>query len=243
MPPRPVPIAFAALFLSPPAAYAQTPPAVAGIERRVQEVRAELLKPGPVVPGWNVGGADPALALERAGADQHYLLIEDGEERIVQIRSDRRIAHFAPGTWRPIDSYGSAIAYAERPSIGFAPIGTRFVIGTRVHGWRENGLTCSKGMSHAILYEIPGAPADGLSRDAAIGMFRISMLALEDQTICERAEGSAATGWRIRSLLPDGRDLPALNQGEPRLTVVPAAPIAELVRGKRLEPTDGTAER
>lgn len=238
-------LAFAAALLlcAAPAAAVPTQPqaeAPASPEEQlrglVQEIRATMLRTGEVVPGWNVGGADPDAALRAKGADTHYFLIDDGGSREVSILSDKRIDTFAPGDWRQVDSYGSPVAYAEKPSIAFAALSSRYAVGLRGDGYRANDVDCSKKITHAILYEDPDAPDDGTDRDSAIGLFRVTLLAMDGQEICTRSQGNAETGWTARYMLPDGRDLPELNSKKTHMTIVPAAPVDTLIKAAPAEP-------
>ena len=202
----------------------------------VQEIRATMLRTGEVVPGWNAGGADPDAALRAKGADTHYFLVDDGASREVSILSDKRIDSFAPSDWRQIDSYGSPVAYAEQPSIAFAALSSRYAVGLRGDGYRANDVDCAKKVTHAILYEDADAPDDGTDRESAIGLFRVTLLAMDGQEICARSEGDAEAGWSVRYMLPDGRDLPELNSKATRMTIVPAAPIDTLIKAAPAEP-------
>ena len=206
----------------------------AAFRAMVEEVRAELMKPGDRLKGWNVGGADPSAELGAIGPDRNYFLIEDDGSRDVSILTDRRISDFAPAAWRAVDSYGSAVAYAEKPSVGFTALGLRYVIAGRAGSWRESGLDCTRGPTHAILYERTDIAESDMDRDMAIGMFRLMMLAVEGQTLCSRADGNARNGWRMRYLLPDGRGLPELNKQDIRMTIVAAAPVDTLIKGKKI---------
>lgn len=221
-----------ALLCGAAAASAQNAPPP-DLQALVGEMRSELMKPGPQVEGWR-DGADPNAALRARGADRHVLLTEDETGLSVTMLTDRRIADVAPASWRPVDSYGAAIDYAENPMLGFVPLGRRFVVATRSGQWRENGLDCGKGFTHAILFERPDAGDAKEDVETAIVHFRLAMHGMEDQTFCTLAEGDAAQGWRIRVLLPDGRDLPAFNEGERRMRIVPAAPLETLVKGNPL---------
>ena len=222
---------------SPAAAQPSTTPLPAELKALVDNARAELLKPGAVVAGWNVGGADPNAEIEARGAERHYFVEESDDGEIdVSIRTPRRIDALAPARWQPIDSFGSAIDYVERPLVSFSPVGTRYAIGARSGEWRENGIDCGKGPAHAILYELPDGAKDSVARDEAIMLFRITMLAIEGQTICARHVGTAGEGWRTRLMLRDGRDLPELNKSQSRLRIVPAAPVETLMKGKPMPP-------
>jgi len=221
------------LVMGGPAKAAQPAPAgPESIAAAIEQMRAAMLTAGPVLDGWRQS-EDPAAALEKLGTDTHYFVIEDVNGQQVSILTSRRLDDFAPPSWRVVDSYGSPVAYAENPSLAFLPLGERYAIGGRVGQWRENGLDCSKGPTHAILYERTDSAAKE-DAEAAIGMFRMTMLALEGQTICSHAAGNPQTGWRITALLPDGRSLPELNKDETRMRIVPAGPVDRLVKGKPL---------
>lgn len=204
---------------------------LAQLRAAVEAMRQELYRPGPLVPGWNVGGADPDRELLAAGADRHYFLLRAaGEPPSVIILSDRRIADFAPSAWRVVDSYGSATDAVERPFVQFSHLSPRFVIGTRANGFRRDNVDCSDGIAHALLYELPGETTTE-EDEAAPMMFRLALLAMEGVTTCTRYEGSRAAGWSTRPLLPDGRSLPALEaRGGERLSIVPAAPVDQLMQ-------------
>ncbi|MFN3388214.1 MAG: hypothetical protein ACK40O_04735 [Allosphingosinicella sp.] len=196
----------------------------------VEELRTEVLRPGETIQGWDVGGGDPEAALRAKGADRFYFLESEGGKRNVGIVTERRITDFAPARWRVLDSYGSPVAYAENPSVGFTALGTRHFIGMRQDGYRENGIDCSRKFTHALLFEDPEAPADDTDTQSAIGLFRIAIMAMEGQTICARSDGDAEAGWNVRYLLPDGRALPVMNDPPTHLAIVPAAPVDTLVR-------------
>jgi|GEM_PF-1565325 len=233
------------LSVAPSAAAAQKPPAEAEAEAQaapaspeealaemqamVERFRADLLTPGEVVPGWNAGGADPEADLRRLGAEDHYFVTRSEEEgTTVGIMTTRRIADFAPGNWRIVDSYGSAVDSLDNPSIDFVRLSPRYVIASRGNVVRRDNIQCSDRIGHAYLYEVPGAPASE-NDDMAPLFFRIALLAQEGQTICSRYEGDAQSGWRLQVLLPDGRSLPQLTDASERLTIVEAAPIDRLL--------------
>ena len=203
---------------------------VAQLSAAVAALRQEMYRPGEAIPGWDRGGADPDSELIAAGADTHYFLMRsptDGPS--VVILSPRRIADFAPAGWRIVDSYGSAIDAVDRPFLQFSWVSPRYVIATRSNGFRRNNIDCSDRVAHALLYEVPG---ETMSEDdqAAPFYFRLALLAMEGQTSCTRYEGSRASGWRMRPLLPDGRSLPALEREGDLLTIVEAGPVDALMR-------------
>ena len=195
----------------------------------IADLRAAMLRPGERVAGWDRGGADPDAELRALGADRFYFLNRGDDGDGVTILTDRPIADFAPSGWRVVDSYGSAGERLETPQVDFLPISERYVMATRLHSWRQNDAGCIRNLSHALLYEIPGAPAR-TDDEMVPMMFRMMILAVEDQTVCVRNEGNRAQGWRSRFFLPDGRELPELNDADHLITIVPAAPVERLVR-------------
>lgn len=233
----------AALFGAAPAAAKPTvetqrqPAEAAGEQELLVELRAavaalreEMLRPGPPIEGWNVGGADPDSELRAAGADRHAFLLEaDDGSRSVVFLTDRRIADFAPAAWRVVDSYGSASEAVARPFLQFSQLSPRYVIATRANGFRRDNIDCMDAITHALLYELPGERMT--EDDEAAGMlFRLGLLAIDGATICTRYAGDRAAGWSARPLLPDGRSLPALEEPAERARIVPLAPVDELMR-------------
>jgi len=194
----------------------------------VSELRATLLRPGERVPNWNVGGADPDGDLRALGADRHYMLSRGDDGDDVSILTDRPITALAPAAWRVIDSYGSSATPLDRPQLDFTRVSPRYVIAMRSRFERRGGVDCTPGITNALLYEVPGAPA-GANDDTIPLMFRAVILALEGQEICLRSDGNAATGYRSRVFLPDGRPLPGLGDEDAVSTIVPAAPVDRLV--------------
>ena len=211
-------------------APAQAEDPVEEFRRIVEAARTEMFKPGEVLAGWNDGkGADPDSELRKAGTDKFYYLISEGDSRQVAMLTDRRVDDLAPAGWKAIDSYGSAIAYAENPFVQFSPLDEHHVVGMRGASYRENGVDCVKGLTHAILYQKPGAPEASSDDVPPLMAFRLVMLASEGQVTCSRYDADPKGGWRVRHLLPDGRSLPS-DPAPTLLTIVPAAPVETLVK-------------
>ncbi len=201
---------------------------VADLAALVAQLRGELLRAGERVEGWDRGGANPDADLRSRGADRHYFLTRGRDGTSVTILTDRPIADLAPAGWRVVDSYGSAAASLPGAQVDFMPYSARYVMASRGQMRRVRDVDCQDNLSHALLYEVPDAPASPIDADVAM-MFRLLILALEDQDICFRAEGDAGRGYRGRYFLPDGRSLPALDDADAVTTIVPAAPIDRLI--------------
>ena len=230
-------LAAAGLLLVPVAASAQIAAeaeapdpaeALAQLRAAVEAMRTEMFRPGERVEGWDVGGADPDSELLALGADRHFFVIRSDLGHSVIILTDRRIAGFAPADWRIVDSYGSAVDAVDRPFLQFSWLSPRYVIATRSNGFRRNAVDCTDRTSHALLYQVPGDEMTEEDEEVPI-LFRLGMLASEDQTFCTRYDGDRARGWRMRAFLPDGRTLPALDRPQDLLTIVPAAPLETLM--------------
>jgi hypothetical protein len=201
----------------------------------VAEARTEMYAPGPRVEGWDRGGGDPDSVVRTAGADSHWLLQSGAEGSSVVMLTRRSIADFAPSSWRIVDSYGSADAPVSNPFVQFSALTARYMIGTRANTRRVATADCSDPVTHAILYEVPGAPDSPEDEDIPF-LFRIFILAGEDQVVCTRYE-TEGNVWRPRAFLPDGRSLPQLDEPTERVRVVPAAPLETLLQ----PPGRGTA--
>lgn len=223
------------LFLLPATALAQTAAPVGEAEAfaqfrtAVERMRAEMMRPGERVDGWDQGGADPDAVLRALGADRYYQLSRGVDGTGVTILTDRPIRDFAPAGWQVVDSYGEANARLEQPQVDFHPLSERYVVASRSSTWRQNDAGCFRNLSHALLYEVPGAQVS--PDDSIMPMFfRMLILALDGQTICARMDGNREQGYRSRFFLPDGRALPELTDANDLLTIVPAAPVETLVR-------------
>lgn len=233
-------LAFALALMVPASARAQDPAAgAAEFRAAIEEMRAHMLRPGERVEGWDRGGADPDSALRELGAELYYFLNRDGAATGVTILTDRPIVDFAPAGWRIADSYGEAGERLDSPQLDFMPFSDRYVMASRASTWRQNDAGCWRSLSHAILYEIEDAPARP-DDDIIPIMFRMTILALEGQTICSRADGDRTSGYRTRFFLPDGRSLPELSAPEDLVTIVPAAPVDRLIRAAPPRAEDGT---
>jgi hypothetical protein len=229
------------LSLLPAPVLAQAPQAgeadaLAQIRTAVERMRAEMLRPGERVEGWDQGGADPDAELRALGADRYYQLNRGVDGTGVTILTDRPIRDFAPAGWRVVDSYGEAAERLEHPQLDFLPFSERYVIASRSSSWRQNDAGCFRSLSHALLYEVPGAPVS--AEDAVVPMmFRIMILAMDGQTVCVRMDGTRERGYRARYFLPDGRTLPMLTDANDLLTIVPAAPLDRLLHANPPRPT------
>ena len=202
--------------------------ALAEFRTAIDELRTTMLRPGEQVAGWDRGGADPDAELRALGADTHYFITR-GETGVgVSILTDRPIADFAPQAWQIADSFGAAGERLETPQVDFVPVSDRYVMATRSSSWRQNDVGCFRSLSHALLYEVPGARSR-TDDEIVPMMFRMMILAMEDQTVCVRSDGDRTQGWRSRFFLPDGRLLPALTNADDLTTIVRAAPVETLI--------------
>jgi hypothetical protein len=197
------------------------------LRRMVADLRATMLRPGARVAGWDRGGANPDADL-RAMGEGFFFLNRDSDGTSVGIITQRPLSDFAPADWRIVDSYGSLGEVLPSPQLDFVHLSARYVMGTRTQFERRRDVDCASNFSGALLYEVPGAPA-GPDDETIPIMFRLLILALEGQEICVRTEGSAASGYRGRMFRPDGTELPELSDPAGVTTIVPAAPIEQLL--------------
>ena len=228
-------LAAACAFFAGTAGFAQEEAPLGSSEAEIREMveaaRAQVMRPGEVIEGWNVGGANPEEEVRRRGTDKYYQLNVEGAVQEVVIVTDRSISDLAPEGWKPVDSYGSAAERPENGSVSFVPIDVRYVVALRAGSRWLGGILCWSPPTEAVLYANPILPPASIDEETAIGLFRIAMLAAERISFCARYDGDAHQGWRARFLLPDGRALPELNKEETVTRIVPAAPLETLVRG------------
>jgi hypothetical protein len=93
---------------------------------------------------------------------------------------------------------------------------------------RINDADCFDNIAHALLFEVPDA-AEREDDEVMPLVFRLLILAGENQTVCVRSEGNARDGYRMRAFRPDGRALPELTDPDELGTIVPAAPVDQLI--------------
>ena len=199
----------------------------------LRSLREAIFPAGERDENWNVGGADVEKALRDLGVDKFYLLKTGSPDGValVTIVTDRPIADFAEREWRVVDTYGSADTFLGNPGLTFGYLSPRYILGGRTDNRRVGSASCADGISHAILYEVPGAPESADDRELP-EFFKAMMQAIEGQTLCSRADGDASKGWSIRQYFPDGRLLLNPDRSIPsdRVTIVPAAPVGTLIK-------------
>jgi hypothetical protein len=204
---------------------------LADFQAAVAEMRALLLRRGERVEGWDVGGADPDADLRAMGADRYYFLSRSASDDSVTILTDRPISHYAPRGWRIADTYGGGAAPAGGGGqVDFMHLSARYVFASYSRAERRGDADCFADIDQAVLYEIPDAPED--EGDEMIpALFRMTILAMEGETICVRSDGDRRRGWRSRSFTPDGHALPEIDAGRENdvMTIVPAAPVDTLI--------------
>jgi hypothetical protein len=199
----------------------------------LRSLREAILPAGERDENWDVGGADIEKAIRDLGVDKFYLLRTGSPDgaALVTVVTDRPISDFAQREWRVVDTYGSADAVLENPGLTFGYLSPRYVLGGRTNNRRVGSAACADGISHAILYEVPGAPESAEDKDLP-EFFKAMMLAIEGQTLCSRADGDASKGWSMRQYFPDGRLVLNPDRSIPsdRITIVPAAPVGTLIK-------------
>ncbi len=225
--------AAAALLLiavPPGSAVAQEEPqlGVEELQSIVETTRAEMFRSGEYVEGWDRGGANPDADVRALGTESHYFQSRGPQGISVVIVTNRPIAGYAPSRWRVVDSYGSAVPDLPNGQVGFIALTPRYAMATQAQVRRVNDADCSDGIDHALLFEVPGA-AEREDDEAIPLVFRLLMLAAEDQTVCVRSDGNARDGYRMRAFRPDGRALPELTDADELGVIVPAAPVDRLI--------------
>ena len=202
----------------------------------VERMRSRDYTPGEHVPGWDRGGADPDAELRAAGAESHYFRIRRHRRRQRRRSSTdapaRQPSRPPPGGWstptaRPRP--GSTI-----PSIQFETLSHRYVVGLAADTDRRGDVDCIDRITNATLYEHRARRrrADDDHDPAPVPGRCCSPR--RARSVCTPLRGqSRSTAGAAAPSLPDGRWLPALDEGDDLITIVPAAPIERLRRLRR----------
>ncbi len=203
---------------------------IAEFQATIAELRDILMQRGERVEGWDVGGGDPNAELRRMGATNYYFLTRSASADSVTILTDRPIGHYAPRDWRVVDTYGGEAAPGAGVQVDFVPLSARYVFAARNRVERRGGVDCFANVDQAILYERPDTP-ETEADETIPAMFRMTILALEDEVICMRSDGDRQRGWRSRNFTEDGHPLPEIDAGreDEVAWIVPAAPIGALI--------------
>ncbi|MBX3560182.1 MAG: hypothetical protein KF780_00055 [Sphingomonas sp.] len=203
---------------------------LAEFQAAIAEMRALMLRRGERVEGWDVGGVDPDADLRAMGADNYYFLTSSVADDSVSILTDRPIGEYVPRHWRIADTYGREAALLPGGQVDFVHLSARYVFAARSRVERRRDAACYSNLDQAILYEIPDSP-EGEDDELLPALFRMTILATEDETICVRYEGDRRHGYRGRSFTQDGYTLPEIDAGRENdvSRIVRAAPIEALL--------------
>lgn len=197
----------------------------------METVSAQLLKPGPVRGDWRSGGVDIYALLETApgGTAKNYLLsIDKDGERSIEAVSVAKSAMPAPARWRPVIQSGAA-----QPAVATLTIlhlsGPYFMIGWDGERQRVGDAFCNGGISGAQLYSDPDITADAeLPAHLVPTVFNSMVRRFKDVKLCWRYDRQG-DGYAVFYFLEDGRTLPGMDQAAERVTIVPAAPLQDLL--------------
>jgi len=200
------------------------------IDKSMDEAFSEMMKPGPVEPGWSKGGVDIDAAIrgKPGGAAKNYLLTIDKDgDRTLEIYAPDPVQGFVPVEWRLVSQTGSVEAVVTNSILGFGSFDKRYHYVIRTRGSRVGDTFCDD-LVGAQLYEDPTKSAD-MPAEVALGIFNFMARRTSGMTICTKYEGKGPD-YSYRYYLTDGRSLPGLNEEGSVSSVVPAAPVIELLK-------------
>ena len=208
------------------------------LQAAMDEISAELLKPGPKREGWDKGGVDLYQLVEAApgGATRNYLLgIDKDGERTITIVGARDLS-LIPKQWQTITSAGSSTDVANSHSLSIGKLEGKYYI----VGWdnvrRVGNAFCSTGSIGGKLYERPdtGVPGE-MPPEMMPAFFAATVQMLEKRPFCWRYD-RVGDRYRTSYFLEDGRTLPMLDGTDEMTVIVPARSVETLLDGKLAQP-------
>lgn len=230
----------AALLATPAAAQEQLAPVPdelkAVIQDTISATEVKLFRPGPLEADWSKGGVDlkSAIAGKPGGLTGNYLLSIDDEGRpSIWIYSSAPVTSFVPSSWKRIARIGDPDAGGPESVLAFGGLEGPYYVVTRGTEKRVGDASCASAPIGADLYKAPGG------RNSEVEMpLEVAKLAFEaliamgsKYSVCEKFE-AAVDGYTVRYFFEDGRSLPGMDEGKERISIVPAQPVAELLKTK-----------
>jgi hypothetical protein len=227
-----------ALFAA-PAMAAQEQPTAQDIKEMIQGAMdaalAEMLKAGPQETGWNKGGSDvrAAAAAKPGGLTGNYLVTVDKDgEAAVTIFTTAPAAQFVPQDWKRISRIGDIDTAPTGSTLEFGNMDGPYYFVGRMAPKRVGDVICSSAPIGAELYQAPGgAGTDVMPPEVIEFMFKSVTEMISKFTVCERFDAKGAD-YSIRYYFEDGRTIPAMDAQNDRISIVPARPVAELLKPK-----------
>lgn len=202
----------------------------AALETALDQMTAELLKPGEVRQGWEKGGVDVYKALEAApgGTGKNYLLSVDKDgERSLTIVRPAAPATFVPDNWKRMLRSGDR--QSSQANVTVANLdGPYFIVGWETSR-RVADAFCSSGGIGGELHRSSGADTEGQAPDYLIpALFNGAVKRFQKVRVCWRFDRKG-DGYAVTYFLEDGRALPTMNDAEELVTIVPAQPVERLL--------------
>ena len=201
-------------------------------EAAMKQAVAELMRPGPRRPDWDKGGVDLHASVERSagGAAGTYLLsVEKDGGRSVTILGAQDPERLLPTGWTLNTQAGASAKPSAAQSLSIAQLDGPY----HFFGWENfrpvGDAYCSTGSVGGRLYRSRGrSTSNNLPGELVPALFRATIARMEEYRICWRFDREGE-GYRKSYFLEDGRTLPRLDEFGERVTLVPAAPVEELL--------------
>lgn len=203
------------------------------VQEALDVAEAKLFRAGPKQPDWNKGGLDPkAAVIDRPGglANNYLVTIDKDGDVSVSIYTTRPIANFVPRNWKLVARIGDIDAAEPNGFLDFSNLEGPYYMVARGTEKRFGDAFCESPLRGANLYKAPDE--DGVEimpAEVAKLIFQGAIEMASKYTVCQKYERSAK-GYRVRSFLENGRTLPGMDESEDRIGIVPARPIAELLK-------------
>jgi hypothetical protein len=202
------------------------------IEEAISVAMAEMFRPGPYRADWNKGGVDvkAAIAARPGGVKSNVLLHtqKDGDRTVVSYGVSS-VAELMPPNWSKLAEIGNVDALAMAP-VAIEPFEGRFMMVIRATEKRSGNAVCDDELIGAQLYDT-GTDSSEIPPEVVTAIFKGVIESVRNKTACVRydVQGDA---YRVRYFLENGHSLPAFDKYEETARIVPAAPIAVLLKHK-----------
>jgi hypothetical protein len=207
----------------------------AALESALDQMAAELLKPGEVRPGWEKGGVDIYQALESApgGLGGNYLLSTDKDgERSITVVQPGAPADFLPDSWKLVVRSGAQqIPTANVTILNLE--GPYFVVGWETSRRVADAFCSSGGIGGELHRSSDTRPDSEIPQYLLPALLNGTVKRFKDTRICWRFDRKG-DDYAVTYFLEDGRALPTMNDAEEMVTIVPAQPVEGLL-GKKTD--------
>ena len=204
-----------------------------GPQAVMDEIIAEMKKPGPKRADWSKGGIDVRglAAAAPGGTRQNYILTTDkGGSRSITVVDGAGATGIIPANWKEVVRIGKPPTGDITTDITIGSLDQSYYFAGTQGRRRVGDAYCTSGPMSGVLYMDKNRPPETeLPEDMLKAMFEQMFEQFEALSSCYRYDADGAS-FRTSSFLEDGSTLPVVDEtvGE-RLQIVSAGPVDQLL--------------